>query len=159
MGQSTPFRNTVSSILLIDNNDNDRLDSADRIRLGMPDCHVLEARDGKAGLELYKSHSVDCIVSELHLPDMSGFELLLQLVPRASEPEVAFIVLARAAWKTLADIAKSNGAQAYLVKHVTSGDELVFAIQKAMAAVGPMRKDRRAKELGIRPLDTLTGQS
>jgi len=46
----------TTTILLIDNNDKDRTYYADRIRIGLPDCHVLESKDGSSGLELYKSH-------------------------------------------------------------------------------------------------------
>ena len=133
----------VTTILLIDDNDKDRTYYADRIKFLLPDCIVLEAKDGQSGLDLYQSRRIDCIVTELHLPDMSGFELLLDLNPRASQPAVAFIILARVAWKALADMAKTNGAQAFLVKRSTAGDELVPAIQKAIATVGLTRKERR----------------
>ena len=132
---------TATTILLVDDNNKDRTYYADRIKFALPDCIVLEAKDGQSGLNLYRSRRIDCIVTELHLPDMSGFELLLEVVPSASQPEVAVIILARVGLKPLADIAKSNGAQAFLVKRSTAGDELVQVIQKAIATVGPTRKD------------------
>jgi len=133
----------AATILLIDANDKDRTYYAERIRIGLLDCHVLEAKHGNSGLELYKSHSVDCTVTELHLPDMSGFALLLKVVPQVRQPQVAFIILARIAWKSLANIAQTNGAQAFLAKRLTAGDELVPLIQKAIATVGRSRKDRQ----------------
>ena len=104
---------------------------------------MLEAHDGRSGLELYESQNVDCIVTELPLPDMSGFELLIEAIPYASQPQVAVIILAGVASKTLADIARINGAQAFLAKRITSGYELVSVIQQAIAKVGPTRKDRQ----------------
>jgi DNA-binding NarL/FixJ family response regulator len=74
---------------------------------------------------------------------MSGFELLVQVVPRASEPSVAVVILTRSSIPALGDIARSNGAQAYLVKRLTTGEELASVIEKAIAVVGPTRKDRR----------------
>ena len=125
----------AATILLIDDNNKDRSYYAEHIRMGLPNCYVLEARDGHSGLELYRSHRLDCIVTELDLPDMSGFELLLAAVPRVSQSEVAVIILARIATKALADIAHTNGAQAFLLKRSTAGDELVPVIQKAIATV------------------------
>ena len=133
----------ATTILLIDDNDKDRTYYADQIKFLLPNCIVIETKDGQSGLDLYQSRRIDCIVTELHLPDMSGFELLFDLNPRASQPEVAFIILARVAWKALADMTKTHEAQEFLVKRSTAGDELVPAIQKAIAAVGPTSKDRR----------------
>ena len=127
-------------VLLIDHNDRDRTYYADRVKSGLQDCQVLEANDGHSGLELYKSTSVDCIVTELNLPDMSGFELLLEVVPQASQPVVAVIILAGFAYKTLADIARKHGTQELLAKRLMSGDELVHSIRQAIARVRPTRK-------------------
>jgi len=132
----------LTTILLIDDNDKDRTYYAERIRIGIPDCIVLEARDGRYGLELYRSRRIDCIVTELALPDMSGFELLINVVPRVSKPAIAVIFLTRVVWKSVSYIAITNGAQAYLVKRFTSGDELTQIISKVIARVGPTQKDR-----------------
>ena len=65
--------------------------------MSSPDYVVLEAETGKAGLSLCRSQRVDCVLVELTLPDMSGFEVLIHLVPRARQPEIAVIVLTRVA--------------------------------------------------------------
>ena len=135
---SSPF----TTILLIDDNDHDRTYYAERIRIGIPDCIVLEAEDGQSGLGLYRSRRIDCIITELHLPDMSGIELLMEVVPRASQPTIAVIVLTRVVSRSFDAIAIQNGAQALLVKRFTSGDELVQLIPTAMAWVGPNEKPR-----------------
>jgi DNA-binding NarL/FixJ family response regulator len=132
---------STTTILLIDANDKDRTYYADRLKFLIPDCVVLEAKDGRTGLELHKSRRVDCIVTELYLPDMSAFELLLTVVPRASAPTVPVVILTRNAIPTLSDLAKINGAQAVLVKRLAAGDELVPIVLKAMATVGPTRKE------------------
>jgi CheY-like chemotaxis protein len=139
----------TTTILLVDGNDKDRTYYADRLKAFMPDCVFLEAKDGQSGLELYKSRPVDCIVTELHLADMSGLELLVEVVPRSSQPQVAVIILTRTsiAVPALADITRNNGAQAFLIKPFTSGDELAQAVRKAIAVVGPTRKDRPREKL------------
>jgi len=136
---SSPF----TTILLIDDNDKDRTYYAERIRIGIPDCIVLEAKDGRSGLALYRSQRIDCIITEVYLPDMSGYELLIEVVPRANKPTIAVIILTRAVWRTFYDLAIQHGAQAFIVKRFTSGDDLVQVIPTAIAWVGPNEKDRQ----------------
>jgi len=49
---------------------------------------ILEAATGRAGLALYRTHPLDCVVLEIELPDMSGFEVLLKLVRSAERPQI-----------------------------------------------------------------------
>ncbi|SLM48135.1 protein of unknown function [Nitrospira japonica] len=130
-----------TTILLIDGNKTDRTYWATRIRQDAPDYVVLEAEDGETGLSLCNSRRVDCVVLELDLPDMSGFQVLVQLVPRVRYPRIAVIVLSRLIHTSLAQLARTNGAQAYLTKSRISGDDLIGAIRKALAVVSPGSKD------------------
>lgn len=141
-GQSRP----LTTILLIDDNDKDRTYYAESIQRGIPDCTVLEAKDGQSGLALYRSRTIDCIITELYLPDMSGFELLVEVVPRVSKPAMAVIFLTRATTRSLLDLAINNGALAFLVKRITSGNELTQIIPKVIALVGPKEKTRLADD-------------
>lgn len=45
------------------------------------DCgyHGLEAADGRTGLQLFSHHTIHLVVSDVDMPDMSGFELLARL--------------------------------------------------------------------------------
>lgn len=123
------------TILLIDSHKEDREYWAQRLHTSSPEYVVLEAETGKAGLAICQSHRIDCVLVELSLPDMSGFQVLINLVPRARLPEIAVIFLTRQALYPMGDLARSNGAQAYLVKSQISGDNLDWAIQKAIFAV------------------------
>jgi DNA-binding NarL/FixJ family response regulator len=129
-----------STILLVDPFDNDRTYYVDRLNHALPDCMILEAKDGGSAVSLSKSRRLDCLITELQLPDMSGFDFLVQMVPRASHPSVATIMLTRSSIPALSYIARINGAQAFLVKQFTTGEELVHAIEKAIAVVGPTHK-------------------
>jgi DNA-binding NarL/FixJ family response regulator len=125
----------AKSILLIDDHDEDRQYYAHRLTLSSPDYKIFEAADGQTGLKLYQSSSIDCVVLELDLPDMSGFELLLKLVPIVHKPEVAVIVLTRIPSAVLLDLALKNGALAALSKSRTPGDILDKKILQAVSAV------------------------
>ncbi|HKU52478.1 MAG TPA: response regulator, partial [Nitrospira sp.] len=92
-----------------------------------PSYVVLEAGTGAAGLAVCQSQRVDCVVFEINLPDMPGFGVLIKLVQRPHHPEMPVIILSRVDLPPLARLAKNNGAQAFLVKAHTSGDQLTFS--------------------------------
>ena len=133
-----------TTILFIDNHDDDRQYWVQRLKMSSPDYVILEASTGKSGLAICRSQRVECIISELTLPDMSGFDVLLQVVPKPRHPEIAFIFLTRLTLAPMRHLALNNGAQAYLVKSHSSGDELDTTIHKALASVGPTRKELRS---------------
>ena len=102
------------------------------------------SRIGKGGLAICQSQRVECVISELTLPDMSGFEVLLQVIPNRNHPATAFIFLTRLTLSPMKHLALNNGAQGYVVKAHSSGDELDRTIRKALASVAPTRKDPRS---------------
>jgi len=128
------------SILLIDGHHEDRQYYAHRLTVSSPDYKIFEAADGRTGLKIYQSCSIDCVVLELDLPDISGFEVLVKLVPIVHQPEIAVIVLTRLPGAVLLDLALNNGALAALYKSRTSGDDLDKKILQAVSAVTKDRK-------------------
>jgi DNA-binding NarL/FixJ family response regulator len=104
---------------------------------------MLEAKDGEEGLAIYRSRRIDCVVLEIDLPDRSGFEVLMTLVPQASKPRIAVIVLTKLTHRGLWELAKNNGAYVCFAKQHTTGEDLDRAIQRAMAFVGQMPKEER----------------
>jgi len=76
---------------------------------------------------------------------MSGLEILTKLVPFGYQPEVAVVILTNLTLASLAEVAMMNGAQACLLNTHASSDVLDRVIQKAIAAVGPIHKDRHSR--------------
>ena len=131
-----------TTVLIIDSRDEERAYWAQRLRLCSPEYVVLEAKTGKRGLAIFDTQRVDCVVLELTLEDMSGFEVLVKLVPLVFRPKIAVVVLTRLVLYSMDSLALNNGAQAYLVKSRCSGDDLHQAIERAIARIGPhKRKD------------------
>ena len=73
----------ITSVLLVDGSKNQRTYWADQLKRCSPDYQILEADDGQSGMEVYRSRRIDCVVLELSLPDQSGFQTLVNLVPIA----------------------------------------------------------------------------
>jgi DNA-binding NarL/FixJ family response regulator len=136
---------TSKSILFIDGDDINRQYYAQRLQAAFPDFHIHEAASGKTGLEQYETYRIDCVILELALPDMSGFQVLVKLVPMAHAPEVPVIVLTQLSSLSLLKIARFNGAQVVLQKATVSGDDLEKAVQRALATVP--RDSKKSKHL------------
>jgi DNA-binding NarL/FixJ family response regulator len=132
-----------TTVLLIDPHKEDREYWVKRLLISSPDYAVVEAETGAAGLAICRSQRVDCVITELTLPDMSGFAVLVKLVRRAYRPEAAVIMLSRTTLPRMAQLAMTNGAQAYLIQSQISGDDLDMAIRKALARVGSRHKESR----------------
>jgi len=135
----------TTSILLIDGDSTDRITFASLLKSCSPDYQILEAKDAEEGLALYRSRKIECVVLELDFPDQSGFELLMTLVPRASKPRIAVIVLTKLTHRGLWELAMKNGAYVCFHKHHTTGEDLDRAIQRAIAFVGQMPKEDRVR--------------
>ena len=67
----------MKNLLIIEDNENAR--KAMRKLIGNGDVKCLEAGTGKDALTLYKQNHIDCIILDIGLPDMTGFDLIYQL--------------------------------------------------------------------------------
>ena len=133
----------TTSVLLIDGFDSDRRYFADRLNRCSRAYQIVEAADGQSGLNAYRSRRIDCVVLEIDLPDQSGFEVLMTLVPQASKPRIAVIVLTKLIHRGLWELAQNLGAYGCFAKQHTSGEDLDKAIQRAVALVGQIPKEDR----------------
>jgi DNA-binding NarL/FixJ family response regulator len=101
----------------------------------------------QTGLDLYRSRRIDCVVLEISLPDQMGFKALVELVPLASRPQVAVVVLTLLTHPGVWRLAKETGAHACLAKEFTTGEDLDRAIQRAVAFVGQLPKEERNRPI------------
>jgi len=122
----------AKSILLIDGHHEDLWYYSHRLRLASPNSVILQAATGQAGLDLCTSHSIDCVIMEIELPDMSGFEALAKFASNAEYPQIPVIMLTRLSNPDLLDLARKNGAHAGLRKLATSDDVLNQTILKLL---------------------------
>jgi CheY-like chemotaxis protein len=138
-------------VLLIDGSKKHRAHWAAQLKRCSPSYEILEAADGQSALDLYRSRPIDCVILELSLPDQSGFETLVELVPIASRPQVPIIVLTQITHRGVWELAKQQGAQACFHKQSTAAEDLDRAIQRAVALVRQMSKEDRGEPYRFKP--------
>ena len=133
---STPT--TRTTVLIIDDNYNDRKYWSNALRESSFDYLMLEASDAEDGRRILQNQKVDCVLLDFDMP-LCGFFTLLELVPDRARPNIAVIMLTCLVHPVWSELTKQNGAQAWLVKQRTSAEDLHHAIQKAIASVKPLR--------------------
>ena len=106
-----------------------------RLKELSPNFVFHHASSGKFALEYLADQCVDCVLLELDLKDMSGFQILHRIVPSPAKPGIAVIVWTRLTHPSLLLIAKQNGAQAALIKQGTSPAILHDAVIRAITAI------------------------
>ena len=70
----TVLSNEVKQLLVVE--DNKELQYSILKLMGTSNIQVTSVEDGKTAIERLKTHSYDCMILDLGLPDISGFELL-----------------------------------------------------------------------------------
>jgi two-component system KDP operon response regulator KdpE len=125
----------ATAVLFIDDDAQYRDYCAQRLHTSALNFDAVHAATGRSGLNICARQPIDCVMLEIDLPDMSGFEVLAKLVPRPHRPEIAVIVLTRLSNKFLLDLAIKNGAQAAFYKTVGIGELLERSILDAMSTV------------------------
>jgi CheY-like chemotaxis protein len=129
-------------VLVLDPNKDDRRYWVKQLERSFQHYKVLEAEDGESGLAICQSERVDCVVMELHLPDISAFQVLMRLNPIVRRClQTPVVALSYFILPSIAEAAKKLGAQSYLIKSQASPDDLDRAIQNAIAKVGTTSKE------------------
>src|SRR5690606_14247196 len=64
---------------LLINEDDENSRTAIRKLIGNGDVHTIEAGTGTEAVQLFEKNHIDCMVMDLGLPDISGFELIQKL--------------------------------------------------------------------------------
>lgn len=134
---------TIKTILAVD--DEPHMLRLLEISLRQAGYHPLTAKDGREALNILRSQHVDCVVTDLHMPYMSGLQLLKAIrggaqegSPSASKTEgtgnpdlPVIIVTAQGEVKTAIDALK-NGASDYILRPFDL-EELELAIARALS--------------------------
>jgi CheY-like chemotaxis protein len=89
------------------------------------------AYNGVEGLELAILHQPDLVISDIQIPKMDGYAMLEKLRQHPETAHIPFIFLSASAQREDIEKGRMSGADAYLVKPVSS-QELLLAISRIL---------------------------
>jgi YesN/AraC family two-component response regulator len=98
---------------------------------------VIEARNGKEGLALFKEANVDLVITDIVMPEKEGLEVLMELRTKQLPP-VKIIAISGGARVNIADnlhMAKLLGAAKVLAKPFST-EALIAAINELLPGGG-----------------------
>jgi phosphoserine phosphatase RsbU/P len=105
---------------------------------------VLEAGNGKEGLDVFRKERPDLILCDIHMPVMGGLDVLAEV--HKESPETPFIVVSGAGIIHAAVEALRLGAWDYLVKPITDMRALEHAVNKALERANLIKDNVRYRE-------------
>ena len=116
------------SILLID--DNDQIRALLRRVLEEAGYFVIDAANGREGIQQFRETPVDLVITDLLMPDSDGLEVTMTL--RRESPHVKIIALTGSAGEpNLLEVAKLLGAHRTMKKPLEM-TELLKAVQQEL---------------------------
>jgi diguanylate cyclase (GGDEF)-like protein len=109
------MNNMPRHVLVIDDDDVDRMMVSRLLRGTGKSIHVDECAEGYQGISLAKINAYDCIVVDYVLPDVTGVDLIKELYGLVKQP-TALIMLTGEGNELIAVEAMKSGAHDYLPK-------------------------------------------
>jgi YesN/AraC family two-component response regulator len=120
--------------ILIVEDDAEAGDIASRLMaLEFPDATLYSAADGVIGLESFKEHRPDIVITDVGMPRLGGVEMARAI--KAIRPQTKFVVVSAHNEGTLLDQFKQMGIDIYLLKPLNF-DLLVAAIKRCIEEIG-----------------------
>lgn len=104
-----------STILYIEDNLSN-LELVRRVLNRRPGIRLIDAMQGRLGVDLAREHHPDLILLDLHLPDISGTEVLRQVREDPRTNEIPVVVISADATPGQIERLLTDGALAYLTK-------------------------------------------
>lgn len=126
----------MRTILLVD--DDQKIRSLYKAMLSSAEHRVIEAQNGKEGLQLFSKHAVDIVITDILMPEMEGLEFILQL--HKKDPQVMIIAISGGGFNSPDEylpIAKAFGARHTFQKPVKI-DDLLAAINEHVLQIHTM---------------------
>ncbi len=130
------------SCLLIVDDDPEDLQAARAILAALPDIEIETAENGHQAFAVLSRFPADVVITDLHMPELDGLDLLQAVRERYSDLPV-IVMTAHGSEETAAN-ALSHGASGYVPKRMLES-QLLPIVQKVLAAIAA-RKDRQRLE-------------
>ncbi|HEX5602677.1 MAG TPA: sigma-54 dependent transcriptional regulator [Pyrinomonadaceae bacterium] len=133
---------TAATILIADDDDSLRRVLEFQLREG--GYEVLTAADGLAALELFTGAEVNCLITDLRMPGLSGLELIRRVSAIASETPV-IVITAYGDVETAVEAMRA-GAFDYVTKPFNR-EEILMTVEKALVFGQAISENRRLRRL------------
>lgn len=119
---------------------------------------VLEAASGAQGLELIDA-TVDLVIIDINLPDMSGFELIQALRRKLGQARMPAIINISATYISGKDKAAglNRGAQAYLT-HPINADEVLATIASLLESSNRLERIEKQRNVAVARSENLRAE-
>lgn len=108
----------MARILVID----DEPDIVSTLEMALGDIHYVHAaHSGKAGLKLLKEHVFDMVITDIFMPEVDGFEIIMQVNTMQPRPHVIAMsgYTGKFKFECLPDVAAALGVRQVLYKPFT----------------------------------------
>ncbi|MFA7306197.1 MAG: HAMP domain-containing protein [Hyphomicrobium sp.] len=130
-------------LLIVDDDSAERMSIAELLK--NDDVEILTAADGADALKALKEHSIDCVVLDLKLPDMSGFEILEQMCGSPAMRDIPVVVFTGRELSNEEDHKIRQLARTVVVKGVESPerllDETALFLHRVIAALPAEKRE------------------
>ena len=116
----------------------DQRDLARMLQAGMrtlgPEYNVVDVPSGEVALLVAKDQAFDLLVVDIHLPGMSGFELMDKL--KARQPEIKVILITGLTDHEIRKRVANAGADAFFFKPIELAD-LLDTVRRSLGLISP----------------------
>ncbi len=93
--------------------------------------NITEVANGREAVDKLGAESVDCVLTDINMPEMNGLELIAHIRSSHSAPKVPIIIITTRGEEGSRDEGLSKGADAYLTKPI-SGPKLVTLVKELL---------------------------
>ena len=103
---------TQKTLLIVD--DDPRIRSLLCEALAATGYETLQAADGQEALDIVDQHAIDCIISDIKMPELDGITLLYRI--KSEKPNIPVLMITGYGYKQLKAEATDAGADGFLMK-------------------------------------------
>ena len=137
------IQNTMRAVLIVEDDERQRKAIVDLI--GNSDVHTVAVGTGQEALSVLRDSHIDCMVADLGLPDMSGFELINRIRHELGLKELRIVVYTGRELTRDEEIELRRVSESIIVKEAQSLDRLfeetaLFLHRRADRLAEPQRR-------------------
>jgi CheY-like chemotaxis protein len=92
---------------------------------------IVEVSNGREAVDKLSAEPVDCVLTDINMPQMNGLDLISYIRSQHREPKLPIIVITTQGEEEARDKGMAQGANAYLTKPI-SGPKLVSLVKELL---------------------------